>query len=249
MVCDTYFRGDSIVHRLDPRVRIVATVAFSILVAVSWRFETLATAAAVSILLAVLARLPAWPLLKRLAAVNAFLLVLWIVLPLTTAGPAGLEVGGFALSRAGLERAARITLKSNAIVLGMTALLSTIETVSLGHVLRHLRLPTKLVHLLLLTVRYIDLLHHEYQRLRQAMKVRCFRPRMTRHTYRSMGYLVGMLLVNSLDRSARVLAAMKCRGFHGEFYAFDHFAAGGRDVVFAAAWLTGIAALGLLEWL
>ena len=31
--------------------------------------------------------------------------------------------------------------------------------------------------------------------LRVAMRVRCFRPTMSRHTYRAFGYLVGMLLV------------------------------------------------------
>jgi cobalt/nickel transport system permease protein len=77
------------------------------------------------------------------------------------------------------------------------------------------------------------------------MKVRAFRPRMDRHTYRTYGYLVGMLLVRSLERSERIVAAMKCRGFRGRFYLLEHFAFSRRDAWFAVA----AAALGtVLAW-
>ena len=46
---------------------------------------------------------------------------------------------------------------------------------------------------------------------------------MNGHSYRTFGYLVGMLLVRSFDRSERVLAAMKCRGFRGQYWLLDHF--------------------------
>jgi cobalt/nickel transport system permease protein len=249
MVCDTYFSGDSMVHRLDPRVRIVVAAAFAGVMAASTSMAVCVAGFLCATLLVIVARLPWRPLAKRMAVVNVFMLTLWIMLPLVTDGPAALELGPLAWSRTGLERAAAITLRGNAIVLVFTALMSTIETVNLAHALRHLRVPAKLVHLLMLTVRYVDLLHHEYTRLRQAMKVRCFRPGMNAHTYRSTGHLVGMLLVNSCDRAQRVVAAMKCRGFRGEFYAFDHFVFARRDAIFVAASMTLLATLVGLHWL
>ena len=72
---------------------------------------------------------------------------------------------------------------------------------------------------MLFMVRYFDVLGREYARLRAAMRVRCFRPAMNGHSYRMFGYLVGMLLVRSFDRSERVLAAMKCRGFAALLHA------------------------------
>ena len=73
---------------------------------------------------------------------------------------------------------------------------------------------------------------------------------MNGHSYRSLGYLVGMLLVHSFDRSERVLAAMKCRGFCGRYYLLDHFAfVPRRDGPFyAAAFLLAAILLGL-EWI
>jgi cobalt/nickel transport system permease protein len=62
-----------------------------------------------------------------------------------------------------------------------------------------------------------------------AMKIRGFRPRTDLHTYRTYSYLVGALLVRSFDRSTRILAAMKCRGFKGQFYILDRHAMGSQD--------------------
>jgi cobalt/nickel transport system permease protein len=58
-----------------------------------------------------------------------------------------------------------------------------------------------------------------------------------------------MLLVRSLDRSERIIAAMKCRGFRGRFYLLDHFAFSRRDIWFALALILALASLALVEWL
>ncbi len=244
MVCETFAHGDAFVHHLDPRGRVLVALAFSVLIAVSGRLEVLAAGLALALLLALLARLPAGPALKRLAGLNAFMLMLWVLLPVTTPGAAICRIGPATLTRQGVLLAAGITLKANAIVLALTALLSTLDVTTLGHALWHLHVPEKLIHLFLFTVRYVDVLHHEYRRQRLAIRVRCFRPRMDRHTYRAIGYMVGMLLVRSLDRSERIVAAMKCRGFRGRFYLLHHFAFTRQDAVFGAASLLILIPLG-----
>ncbi|NIA21645.1 MAG: cobalt ECF transporter T component CbiQ [Anaerolineaceae bacterium] len=249
MVCETYFKGESFMHRLDPRVKLVAAGAFCMVLALSHRAEVLVAGLVLGIGLALVARLPPANLLKRMAAVNAFVLMTALLLPWTTPGRSLLEVGPLAFSVEGLAMAGLIALKSNAIVLAVTALLSTVEITRLGHALVHLKVPEKLAHLLLFSVRYIDLLHHEYRRLATAMKVRSFRPRMNLHTYQSLGNLVGMLLVRSFDRSQRIMAAMKCRGFRGRFYVLDHFSIRRQDIAFAVGSLMIVATLIVMEWL
>lgn len=249
VVCETRFLGNSVIHRLDPRVRIVVACAFSVLVAVSTRFPVIGAGLALAVGAVLVARLPAAPTLGRLAKVNLFMLFIFLVLPLTSGGTPLFHAGPLTFSREGVLRAAAITLKSNSIVLGLTALLSTVEVVKLGHAFAHLRVPDKLTHLFLFTVRYADVLHHEYERLVRAMKVRCFRPGMNLHTYRSVGCLVGMLLVKSFDRSDRISAAMRCRGFDGKFYVLDHFAVARRDIMFCAVSCLALAGLMWAEWL
>jgi len=139
-------------------------------------------------------------------------------------------------------------LKASAIVMMAMALLGSMEAVTLARALRSLRAPAGLVHLILFTVRYIDVLDQEYRRLRTAMKTRGFRPSNSRHTYVSFGYLIGMMLVRALERSERILQAMKCRGFHGHYYLLDHFAMTPLDWAFAMGFgglLLGLAGIGL----
>ncbi|MHC4399525.1 MAG: cobalt ECF transporter T component CbiQ [Planctomycetota bacterium] len=241
-------RRASPVDRIDPRTRIVTAVAVSVLVAIANRFPTLGIAAATAVLAAAIANLRPLGVLKRLLPVNLFMLSLILLLPWAAEGAPMFKIGSAGYSGEGLLLALRIALKANAIVLAWIVLLGTADVTTVGHALGHLRVPEKLTHLLLFTVRYLDVLHREYLRLRAAMKMRAFRPGMNRHTYRSLGYLAGMLLVRSLDRSERIAAAMKCRGFRGRFYLLDHFHFSRRDAWFAAASLAVLALLVFLEW-
>lgn len=232
---------------LDPRARIAAAVLFSVALAAAGRPLTLAVALGTAAVAAQLARMQLRVAFQRLTPVNLFALILVLVLPFST-GPSPLfTIGPVGYSREGLRLALVIALKANAIVLWIMVLLGALDTVTLGHALQHLGVPGKLSHLLLFTVRYLGVLHDEYSRLRTAMKLRGFRPGVNAHTYRTYGYLVGMLLVRSVDRSERIVAAMKCRGFRGRFYLFHHFAFTARDAWFVAAAFLVLVSLGLLE--
>jgi cobalt/nickel transport system permease protein len=234
---------------VDPRARLVAAVGLAVVVAASHRLAVSALALAVAVVALGLSGLSPKAVIRRLAALEVFMLILAAVLPFSTPGTPLVHFGSVIYSREGLELAARIALKGNAIVVGLAALVGTMEPATLGHALAHLRVPGKLVHLLAFTVRYLDVLHREYLRMLAAMKIRGFRPRMDRHTYASFGYLVGMLLVRSFDRAERVAAAMKCRGFQGRFHLLDHFSFTRRDAGFCAASLAFAAALATMEWL
>jgi len=218
------------VDRIDPRARIIVALLMSVSIAAAHRFETMVAALVMAAAAVPLTSLRARVVLRRLVPVNLFAILLlasalW-TMDVSADVPQGVQVAS------GLPLALLLALKANAMVLWVIVLLGTMDFITFGHALRHLRVPEKLVHLLLFTVRYVDVLHAEYLRLRMAMKVRGFRPRVSRHTYRSFGFLVGMLLVRSLDRSERILAAMKCRGFRGQFHLLDHFAFSVRDAWF-----------------
>lgn len=248
MSCTTFFDGNTIVHRLDPRPRIVVTLLFALVTALGNRYGVLLSALVIGMLAAFLAHLPVRPLVKRLMRINTFMVVLFLLVPTTSPGRPMFTLFSLPFSCEGVHLAARVTLKANAIVLVFTSLLGTVETSSLGHAFHHLRVPVKLTHLLMFALRYLDVLHHEYIVLLRAMKTRAFRPRMSLHTYRSYGYLMGMLLVRSLERSERIMAAMKCRGFRGEFIPFRHFVMSKRDLLFGLVALTLLVALVWAEW-
>ncbi|NQU25565.1 MAG: cobalt ECF transporter T component CbiQ [Candidatus Nealsonbacteria bacterium] len=234
---------------VDPRARLLVAVAFSVVVAVLLKSPTaLWLALAVGIVAVAMARLRPMAVLKRLVPFNLLVLVLFLVLPLTKDGQPLVTLLGFDLTGEGFLQAGRIALKGNAILLTLMVMLGTLDVGILGHTLSHLRVPDKLTHLLVFTVRYLDVLHREYLRLAAAMKTRGFRPRLNRHTLATYGYLVGMLLVRSFDRAERIVAAMKCRGFRGRFYLLDHFSFSRRDVPFCVVSIVTLLALIVVQY-
>lgn len=234
--------GRTRLRRLDPRARIVATCAFAVTVVALKGFPPLIVALLAALAIMRMADLPPLATLKRVIAMDGFIVFMLVMLPFTTPGETAFAVLGFAATREGLILAAQIALKANAIVLVAMAMLGTMEPVVLGHALYRLRLPENLVHLMLFTVRYIDVIHEEYQRMRLAMRARGFKPRNSRHSYTSFGYLIGMMLVRSLERSERIMAAMKCRGFCGRLEILDALAFRRTDAGFIglAAMLLGV---------
>ncbi|WP_171235056.1 cobalt ECF transporter T component CbiQ [Ruegeria sp. HKCCA6837] len=233
-----------VIQGLDPRMRIVVASVFSIVTVSLSTIPGLIAALAVSIGVLLMSRLPIRRTLKRMAMMDSFIIFMLVLLPFTTPGDAMFNLFGFPASWQGLWKATEIALTANAVILSLMVLVGTMEPVTLGHALYKLRCPEALVHLLMFTIRYIEVLREEYMRLRAAMKVRGFRPGTNWHTYRSFGYLVGMMLVRAIERSERILAAMKCRGFSGRLLLLQEFNLTLRDYVFAATLC--IVCIGLL---
>jgi cobalt/nickel transport system permease protein len=248
MLQEPFAYGKSFVHQLDPRLRLISAGVYSSVVALSRDFNVLTAAVLFSFLWIMLARLPVREIIKRIIVLNSFNLLLWIVLPLTFQGPISLAIGPLAIYNAGIIMAAQITLKSNAILLLMMALVATMNLSVLGHALNWWRVPDKIVHLLLFTYRYVFLIEQEYQRLIRAARFRGFRPGTDLHTYKTYASIVGMLLVRSAIRADRVQKAMLCRGFKGRFYCLHEFNTGSHEWLFANAMAGMIIVMIYFEW-
>ncbi len=244
---EIFAEGDSFLHRMDPRAKLLVAAAFSIVVAVIDNRCALAAAPAFSILLVVSARLDFGKFIRRLVPANFFVLVLWLTLPLTAPGEAAFSIAGLEFSGAGISQALAITLKANAILVAIIALLATSRVLDLAHAARHFRVPDKLVVLLFFTFRYLFVIASEYRSLHDAMKMRAFRPRTNLHTYKTYANLVGMLLVRSCDRAERIHSAMLCRGFKGKFHLLSHFSLRPADCVAAGVMLCFTALLVYLQ--
>ncbi|RAU22842.1 cobalt ECF transporter T component CbiQ [Paramagnetospirillum kuznetsovii] len=213
--------GPSLMERLDPRTRVILAVLFALVVVTVDALAALALALGVAVLAAALARLPLGLTLRRLLALEGFMVAVLLLLPFTVEGRVVAEPLGFAASAEGLRQACVIALRANAVAVALLALLGSMDVVRLGRALSRLGAPRRLVHLFLFTIRYIDVLDREYRRLRLAMRARAFRPAAGLHCWRSVGYLFGMLMVRSLERAERIDAAMRCRGFTGQFPSLE----------------------------
>lgn len=223
MHLETLAHGHSLFHRLDPRGKLAVALAFSLVVATGHSPWAAGVGLGLCLVGCLAGRLPLREVAKRLMAVNAFTALLWLVLPWQL----GLGGGWLGLSLKhhpqGLMLAGMITLKANAIVLGLMVLLATSSVNQIFHALAHWRVSPRLLQVFFFFYRYLHVLHREWHRMHLAARARGFQPRTSLHTYRTYAYLTGGLLVRSYDRAQRVYQAMLCRGFRGTYWLLDHF--------------------------
>jgi len=247
MISEAFASGKSILHAIDPRIKVVLATIFSFVVALSSSFVILLSGFATAMVLVMVARLDVKEVLKRLAILWGFVVLIWILVPLTYPGTTLIRIGPLGFSSPGILIAAQISLKSTAILLSLMALLATMPIATMGHALGCLGIPDKLVYLLLITYRYVFVMEQEYQRLIRAMKIRGFKPGTNLHSYQSYAYLVGMLFVHASVRADRVSKAMKCRGFTGRFHSLWQFEPDPRNQIFAVIMSLIIILMAMVE--
>ena len=223
MIEEPFASGNSIIHRIDPRFRVAAAILYSFTVALCYQFQPLIVALAVALLSVIFSGVGLKTVFKRLIVVNGFILLFWIVLPLTYKGKILYSLGPVDIYLAGIVFAAKITLKSNAILLILISLIATMTFATLGHTLSRFKMPDKLVFLLMITYRYIFVIAQEYQKIIRSIKIRGFKSKTTLHTYKTFAYVVGMLLIKASERADRVYNAMRCRGFTGKYNSLSDF--------------------------
>ncbi len=200
-----------------------------------------------ALLLTIAARLPWLRLLRRLLIINGFNAFLLLILPLTYGGAESVRFAGFDLSMTGLRLAGLITIKSNAVILIFISLLATSTVAKLGQGLQGLRLSPRLCLLLLFSYRYLGMIYEEFLRLLRAAELRCFRPSTSMHTYKTYAHLLGMVIVRSWNRAARVQQAMMLRGFDGVFRSLEAEAMRQSDILLLAVLLLAGLGLAVLE--
>ena len=182
---------------------------------------------------------PSWQLLlQRLFVANFFILFVWLTVPLTMPGINILTLGPLAFSLEGITLAVHITLKCNAILLIYISTIADMDLPTLGYAMERLHCPVKLVFIFLFTYRYIYDISNEWKKLQTAAKLRGFSPNTSLHTYRTIGNMFGLTIINSINKSHKVYEAMLLRGFNGHFHTTAELKMHNHDIFFILSFFT-----------
>ena len=209
-----YRDGRSPVHRLAAEVKIVALVVFVLAVVATPRAMFWPYAMYALILLTVfgLARIPLRWVAPRML-IEAPFLVLAALLPFSGGGER-VEFAGMSLSGAGLYAAWGIVIKGTLGVAASLTVAATTPVRELPVALSRLGVPALITSVLVLMVRYVDVLSAEANRMRIARLSRGDSPR-TLPQAAAIAKSVGTLFLRSYERGERVYLAMLSRGFQG----------------------------------
>lgn len=253
---EQYHHLDSLVHRLDPRLKLLAVLAF-VLAATSipvcgWpALLPLAALISVAILAAHLSPLD---MLKRSAVALPFVGMAALSLPFTRAGqvlwawhPGG-ELGRLGLSLAitdeGLRFFAVMIVKAWLSVLAAGLLVATTPFAHLLQALNALHVPAILTTIISFMVRYLFVLTDEAMRMQMAREARSAgRGGTLGWRIKVLGGMIGSLFIRSFERSERIYAAMLSRGFAGQAHTMTRLAWQARDGWVGLVWGMALAAI------
>lgn len=238
---DRLSRDDSAVHHLDARAKLVATFAFVLAVMSLPKYALDAALPFTVFPLVMLARsgLPAGFVLRRLAAVAPFAILVGAFNPLLDTAPL-LHVGGVAVSGGWLSFAS-IVLRFALTITALIVLVATTGVPALARAAGSLGVPRAFVVQLLGLYRYMFLTADEASRVLLAWRLRA--PNGKRPPARIFAQMLGQLLLRSLARARRVHTAMLLRGFDGELRMVATPAFTLRDGAFLTGWLSALAVL------
>ena len=224
---DRYHHGNSPIHRLDARVKVLVTIAFIIsnallpdgawiAFALVWAFILIANAASgLGLVFTFKRSFVAFPF--ALAAITALFSI-----PGTPVASFQFLMWHLTITDAGLLRFVSIVIRSWLSVQMAILLVAVTEFPKIVHALRHLRIPAVLTVIISFLYRYLFVLADEVMRLLRAREARSGMVAGTRGggsvAWRAKiaGNMAGQLFLRSYERSDRVYNAMLSRGYKGE---------------------------------
>jgi len=238
--------GDSPMHRLDARAKLVAVVAFTALVVSVPRYELAALLPYAILPFAWLAfgGVPFGFVAKHLLIVSPFILFVAAFNPIYDAAPVLVRLGPWAFwVRGGVLSCASACGKFALTVSALVALVSTTRFHDLLRAMAWFRLPRLFVIELSFLYRYLFLLIEQVQRMKRARESRSVGRAPLAWRLRAAGGIIGNLFLRTLERGERVYAAMLARGFDGTVKTLTCFRMGAGDYAFLAGSVLFAAAL------
>jgi cobalt/nickel transport system permease protein len=227
---------DTPLHRIDPRAKLLATLAFIITVLSYGKYQIvpLLPLAAYPLVLKALGEVPAKFVVRKLLIVSPFAVFVGLFNPLfdrrTIMTIGSIDIAGGWVSYASILMRFALTVAATLVLVAGTG----IHNICRG--LERLGMPSVFTVQVLMLYRYLFVLIDDGARMVRARAMRSVGRRGL--GLRVYGAMLGSLLLRTLDRAERVHAAMCCRGFDGRVRTLESLHLRIGDVLFVAGWLT-----------
>lgn len=228
---DSYSSVDAPYQRLDARAKIIVTLTFVVIMAVSVGDSPLRVAPffLFAMVLVLMSRIPVALLLMRMLPALPFFLFASLIL-------------GFSK---GSQAAMAAFLKAFLSVLSVIILVSTTRFSNLLKGLEGLKLPTLLVSMISFVYRYLFIIADEYGHMKIARESRNFGG-SKRWQWKAIGHSVGTLFLHSYERGDRVYSAMVARGYEGNIRTLGAQKIKKADIIFAVTSMVYLLIAGFL---
>ena len=221
-----FFPGDSIIHRLDPRFKIVITLIYIIMLFSGGGFVCLAIGAVYTFTAIILSRIPLKMFLKSIKPILPFLLITAVLnLLLVTSGDVLWKWKFIKITTEGVNISIFMVVRIVLLIMGSSLLTYPTSPITLTDAIERLLSPLKklkfpvheLAMMMSIALRFIPTLIEETDKIISAQKARgaeidtgSFGKRA-----RNMISILVPLFISAFRRADELATAMECRCYHG----------------------------------
>ena len=233
---DTLSYKDTFIHRIDPRIKLLTSLAFILLVISFPKYEIskMIPFLVFPVVILSIGDIPLIFILKKLLIVSPFALFVGIFNPILDTAPM-YSIYGVGIS-GGWVSYFSIIMKFILTISTALLLIATTSFPGICIALEKLSVPKILVVQLLFLYRYLFVLAEETMRIVRARNMRTFGGKG--QGMRVFIQIAGTLFVRTVERSERIYHAMCSRGFDGRIRMMKKFKPGFIDIIFAVVTIT-----------
>lgn len=221
-----YYPGDSLVHRLDARVKVVLTIVFIVLIFMCKNFVSFAVSLLLVILTMLLSKVPVKMYLKNIKAILPIILLTSVLNVFYIKGGTELVDWRFIhIYSKGIFTAIFISLRILLLIIASSALTYTTTPTLLTDAIERLLSPLNKLHIdvhtfammMTLALRFIPTLIEEIDRIMNAQKARGADLESGSFLQRAKALvpIIIPLIVSSVKRAYELALAMECRCYSG----------------------------------
>ncbi|SEH56345.1 energy-coupling factor transport system permease protein [Ruminococcus flavefaciens] len=221
-----YFPGDSIIHKLDPRFKIVITFLYIIMLFSGGNYICLAVGAVFTFGVILLSRIPLKMFFKSVKPLLIFLIITALLnLFLMTTGDVLWEWKFLKITDKGLETSIFMIVRIVLLVMGSSVLTYTTSPITLTDAIERLLSPLRkikfpvheLAMMMSIALRFIPTLIEETDKIMSAQKARGAEIDTGSFTTRAKNLISILvpLFISAFRRADELATAMECRCYHG----------------------------------
>ena len=220
-----YYPGDSVIHKLDPRVKLFGTMVFIISLFVCKNWKGYAFAAAFLIVMIVLSKVPVSFMIRGLRSIMILLLISVVCNLIFTQGEVIFSFWIIKISKEGVQIAVQMAVRLICLVIG-TSIMTLTTTPnnltdglekSLGF-LKKIHVPVHEIAMMMsIALRFIPILVEETDKIMKAQMARGadFENGKLIEKAKAMVPLLVPLFVSAFRRASDLAVAMEARCYHG----------------------------------
>lgn len=222
-----FFPGKSLIHRLDPRAKLLMLVAFLVIVFCTFTYPSLLIVILFTIMFISLSGVPAKFYFKSLKVIVFIVIITSVLNMFYGTGDPLLEWGILKITLNGINRAIFVSIRIVCLILASSCLTFTTSPTDLTDAIERLMKPLAKIHfpvheiamMMSLALRFVPTLLEETDKITQAQKARGADMDSGNIFQRVKAFIPILvpLFVSAFRRAYDLATAMECRCYRGGF--------------------------------